>query len=113
MACGLGAFGIVGLGTAFICGALMYLAGPQLPRKMTLSIVSATSEFPTAHVQDVLNRYRIDAEIQEITQGAAPGIAYRVQLDPQLPLEKVSEDLRADPAIVAVGWELPKKKKSA
>jgi hypothetical protein len=111
MACGLGAFGIVGLGTAFICGVLMYLAGPQLPRKMTLTIVAATQEFPATHVLEVLQRHRITAEIQEMTQGTTPGIAYRVQLDPQLPLEHVSDELRANPAILSVGWELPRKKK--
>ncbi len=114
MACGLGAFAVVGLGTAFLCGVLIYLSTADQPKKMTLTVTSADPEFPNAHVQEVLSRFEIRFETQEILHGPTPTVKYRVLVDPNLRLEKVSEELQAQggPSIDTVSWEMAKKKKA-
>jgi hypothetical protein len=114
MACGLGAFAVVGLGTAFVCAVLIYLSSDGQPKAMTLTLTAAEGEFPRAQVQSILTRYGIQFEPQEISShGAIPLMRYRVLVDPALPLEQVSEELQApqgDAGIQSVSWETKKKK---
>jgi hypothetical protein len=67
MACGLGSFGVAGLGTAFLCLFLFLLdrVGEQKPRSFVLALASAGSEFPTEHVQNLFNAYGIVYEPRE------------------------------------------------
>ena len=115
MACGLGAFGIAGLGTAFICGALLYLAPDPapVPRDMTLRLIGPP-EFPTERAQQVLERHGIAFVRKEITHGENTLAIYGVTVHPDLPLDAISQELRstANGVPVSVQWELGKKKKS-
>src|SRR4030095_912356 len=51
MATGLGAFAVAGLGTAFLCVALMALSrvSTERPRVMSVEISAAGREFPATH----------------------------------------------------------------
>jgi len=112
MACGLGAFGIAGLGTAFICGALVYLAPRATPHSMILRL-TGPGDFPAARARQVLERHRIPFETQEISHGESTVAIYKVTLDPRLPLDQISQELQADsqPGSIAVHWEKPSEKK--
>ena len=115
MACGLGAFGIAGLGTAFICGALMYLAPDPTPapREMTLRLMGPP-EFPTERAQQVLERHGIAFVRKEITHGETTVAIYNVTIHPELPLDTISQELRRTSGAgpVSVQWEMSKKKKA-
>ena len=58
MSSGLGAFAVAGLGTAFLCIALIALdrMSAQKARVMSVEIQASGREFPTAHVEDVFAR---------------------------------------------------------
>jgi len=113
MSCGLGAFAVAGLGTAFMCGVLVFLARPEprRPRAMMLSLASSAAEFPTAHVQRVFERRGIQFETREVSHGDAAEVKYKVRLDPDLSLDALSDELRqgGDPGIKSVVWEQVKK----
>lgn len=115
MACGLGAFGIAGLGTAFICGALMYLATdpPTAPRNMTLRL-TAPAGFRSERAQQILERHGIAFVPQEIVHNESTLAVYTVTIHPELPIDVVSQELRtsSQDGPVVVQWEAGKKKKS-
>jgi hypothetical protein len=114
MSCGLGAFAVAGLGTAFLSVALLLLDRFQVkkPRAMNLAICADGANFPTAHVQDVFSRHGIRYETREISHGNEAGVKYRVHLDETVSLENLSEELRNSDAagIKAVVWEKAKKR---
>ena len=114
MACGLGAFGIVGLGTAFICVVLLYLAGPPQPKVLNLTVTSSESEFPGERVQQVLAAQVVEFQTIQITPGPPSSVTYRVVVPPDAELEQISAGLQknAGNAVQSVAWELPKKKKA-
>ncbi|MEK7403934.1 MAG: DUF4956 domain-containing protein [Acidobacteriota bacterium] len=115
MACGLGAFAIAGLGTAFLCAVLVWLhrSALETPRVMALTLTAATADFPSEHVEDVLIRHGVQFETREVAQGAETQVRYRVTFDRNLALERLSEELRDDGrgAITSVIWQKGKERR--
>lgn len=113
MACGLGAFGIVGLGTAFICGVLLYLAGPPRPKILNLTVTSSDADFMSDTVQHVLAEHGVEFETLQITPGPPASITYRVAVRNDRQLEELSAEMQKNGGsnLHSVAWEMPKKKK--
>jgi hypothetical protein len=114
MACGLGAFGVAGLTSFFLCGILFLLhhIGEQKPRAMMLELTAQGSEFPTAHVQNIFAAFGINFEPREVMQGEAePTYKYYVVLAPNTSLEYLSDQLMGGgfSGIKSVVWQAPKK----
>jgi len=113
MASGLGSFGVAGLGAAFLCAclALLDFVGERKPRSMILEMVASGSEFPTEYVNRLLAAYQIRCEPREVDAGKKATVRYLCHLDPDTPLQRLSEQLM-DPAasrLKSVVWESPKK----
>ena len=113
MASGLGAFAVVGLGTAFFSGVLIFLSDANRLKRMTLTLVSSEADFPKQHVQQVLSRFHVQFETYEVIQGSCPAMKYLVVIDPSFPIERASEALQSGEGVViqSVSWEAVKKKK--
>jgi anti-anti-sigma factor len=113
MACGLGAFAIAGLGTAFLCVFLFALDQTSVRRTRTLAVevVAEGREFPTDHVHQVFARNRIVFETREVSQGKETAVTYHALVDPELSLDDLSMQLMAGgtAGLQAVSWEQPKK----
>jgi anti-anti-sigma factor len=114
MACGMGALAVAGLGTIFLCAALLLLdrAVATKPRIMHVEITASGHEFPLTHVFSVLTRYAISYEPREVSQeGDETVISYTTALPPGTPIEEISAALVADgkTGISSVQWESPKK----
>ena len=112
MATGLGAFAVAGLGTAFLCLLLFgldRLPSDQKPRELMVELVADGREFPTVHVESVFARNGILFEPRDVSQGKEATVKYHVALDRRLPLEEVSAQLAAAPALKSVAWKKPKK----
>jgi hypothetical protein len=112
MASGLGSFAVAGLGAAFLCAclALLDFVGERKPRSMILEMVASGSEFPTEYVNRLLS-YRIRCEPREVDAGKKATVRYLCHLDPDTPLQRLSEQLM-DPAasgLKSVVWESPKR----
>jgi anti-anti-sigma factor len=113
MSAGVGAFGVAGLGTVFLCIFLAVLnrIGARRPRAMMVEVEAESREFPTAHVQSVFARNRVIFEPREVSQGKAMCVRYYALLDQDQSLESLSEQLvdagRAH--VKSVSWELPRK----
>ena len=113
MAAGVGAFGVAGLGTIFLCLSLVVLnrIGARRPRAMMAEVEADGREFPTAHVQSVFARNHVIFEPREVSQGKEISVRYSTLLDPDQSLESLSEQLmeggRAH--VKSVSWELPRK----
>jgi len=114
MACGVGAFALAGLGTAFLCIALVWLRrqAEARPRAMVLVLQTDGTDVPLEHVQDVLIRHGVHYEHSETTHGKKPGIRYRVWVPQEISLNHVSDELRAKDGAVFrdVAWERPRKR---
>jgi len=113
MACGMGAFGIAGLGMLFLCVALPLLdrvAGHK-PRVMMIEITGAGRDFPMSHVISVFARHGVLAEPREVSQGNEATVKYHTTIPPGVSLEEVSAGLLGEGAhgIKSVEWEPPKK----
>jgi hypothetical protein len=114
MSSGLGAFAVAGLGTAFLCIALVALdhMSAQKARIMSVEIQASGREFPTAHVEGVFARNQIVWEPREISQSGDVTVKYHTWLDPRTSLEDLSSQLMSDGASVqAVAWEHPKRER--
>lgn len=113
MSCGVGAFAVAALGTAFLCIFLLVLdhLGKEKQRAMMVQLQAESREFPVAHVQSVFARFRITFEPREISQGDKAGVNYLVKLDPQTSIEELSTELMggAPGGIKTVNWRMPKK----
>ena len=113
MACGLGAFAVAGLSTAFLCVFLLFLDRRTEHRARTLQIeIEAEGrDFPTDHVQSVFARNRVVFEPREVSQGEETVITYHASVDPNLSLEDLSAQLMAGgtAGVKSVSWEVPKK----
>jgi anti-anti-sigma factor len=117
MACGMGALAVAGLGTLFLCGALLVLdlTTSTKPRTMHVEITATGRHFPIAHVLGVFARHGIHGEPREVTQGTDTIISYTAALPPGAAIEEVSAGLVGDGAsgIRKVTWEPPKKRDTA
>ena len=113
MSAGLGAFGVAGLGTLFLCALLVVLdrVGSRRPRTMMVDIAAEGRDFPTSHVQSVFARNKVIFEPREVSQGKEMSVRYHALLDADQSLEDLSEQLMAGgkAGVKAVSWELPKK----
>ncbi len=69
MATGLGGFALAGMGTAFLCVALVFLerVGSRKPRVMTVELKATGREFPLRHVESVFARHGVIFEPREIS----------------------------------------------
>jgi len=114
MSSGLGAWAVAGLGTAFLCIALVALdhMSSQKARVMSVEIQASGREFPTTHVEGVFARNQIVWEPREISQSGDVTVKYHTWLDPRTSLEDLSSQLMSDGAAVqSVAWEHPKRER--
>ena len=113
MSCGLGAFGVAGLSTAFLCLFLVFLdrRAEHRPRTLSIEIAAEGRDFPTDHVQSVFARNRVVFEPREVSQGKETLVTYHASLDPNLSLEDLSAQLMAGgtAGVKSVSWEASKK----
>jgi anti-anti-sigma factor len=113
MSAGLGAYGVAGLGTIFLCAFLVVLdrVGARRPRAMMVEVAAEGRDFPTSHVQTVFARNKVIFEPREVSQGKELSVRYHALLDADQSLEDISEQLMAagKAGVKSVSWELPKK----
>jgi anti-anti-sigma factor len=115
MSAGLGAFAVAGLGTAFLCIALLALdrVAVNKSRIMSVEILADGRQFPTMHVEGVFARNDVLFEPREISQADDVTVKYHTWLDPRISLEDLSGQLM-DPAagVKSVTWENAKREKA-
>ena len=112
MSSGLGQFAVAGLGTAFLCVALVVLdrMSTQRTRVMSVEILAEGRLFPTTHVENVFARNQIVFEPREISQSDDVTVKYHTWLDPRTSLEDLSGQLMAEGGgVKSVAWEHPKR----
>jgi uncharacterized membrane protein YhiD involved in acid resistance len=114
MSSGLGAFAVAGLGTAFLCIALIALdhLSSQRARIMSVEIQASGRTFPTTHVENVFARNQIVFEPREISQSDDVTVKYHTWLDARTSLEDLSSQLMSDGnGVQSVAWEHPKRER--
>ena len=112
MSSGLGEFAVAGLGTAFLCVALLVLdrLSTQRARVMSVEILAEGRQFPTTHVENVFARNQIVFEPREISQSDDVTVKYQTWLDPRISLEDLSGQLMTEGGgVKSVAWEHPKR----
>jgi anti-anti-sigma factor len=112
MATGLGQFAVAGLGTAFLCVALLTVDrfAARNMRIMSVEILASGRQFPTTHVEEVFARNQIVFEPREISQSDDVTVKYLTWLDPKASLDELSSQLMAsDAGVQSVSWEHPKR----
>jgi anti-anti-sigma factor len=115
MSTGLGAFAVAGLGTAFLCTALLMLdqLSTQRARVMSVEILASGRQFPTPHVENIFARNQIVFEPREISQADDVTVKYHTWLDPRTSLEDLSVQLMETGAgVKSVAWEHPKRERA-
>jgi len=115
MSTGLGAFAVAGLGTAFLCVALLALdtLSTQKARALSVEILASGRHFPTTHVENVFARNQIVFEPREISQSDDVTIKYHTWLDPRTSLEELSVQLMEEGAgVKSVAWEHQKRERA-
>jgi anti-anti-sigma factor len=113
MSVGLGAFAVAGLGTGFLCTALLLLSqmSRQRARIMSVELLSSGRQFPTTHVEGVFARNQILFEPREISTADDVTVRYHTWLDAQTSLDDLSLQLMTDGAgVKSVTWEHPKQR---
>jgi anti-anti-sigma factor len=116
MSVGLGAFAVAGLGTGFLCTALLLLSqmSRQRGRIMSVELLSSGRQFPTTHVEGVFARNQILFEPREISTADDVTVRYRTWLDAQTSLDDLSLQLMTEGAgVKSVTWEHPKQRELA
>jgi anti-anti-sigma factor len=115
MATGLGAFAVAGLGSAFLCIALLLLdrLATQKTRLMSVEMSAPGRVFPTRHVEAVFVRNETVFEPREISQGKnAITVKYHTWLDPRASLDDLSAQLMAEgTGLESVSWDQVKREK--
>jgi anti-anti-sigma factor len=112
MSSGLGEFAVAGLGTAFLCVALLALdrLSTQRARVMLVEILAEGRQFPTTHVENVFARNQVVFEPREISQSDDVTVKYQAWLDPRTSLEDLSGQLMTEGGgVKSVAWEHPKR----
>jgi len=117
MSIGLGAFAVAGLGTAFLCVALMVLGRTSIDplRVMSVELSASGPQFPTSHVEGVFARHRIAFEPREIltAEDGAKNHKYHAWLDSRTSLEDLNAELITDGAgLTAVAWSHAKRERA-
>jgi hypothetical protein len=115
MATGLGAFAVAGLGTAFLCLALVVLdrLATQNTRSLALEISAPGRAFPTAQVEAILVRNGVLFEPREISQGKNDvTVKLHTWLDHRASLDELSAQLMAEgTGVSSVSWDQVKRDK--
>ena len=115
MAAGLGAFAVAGLGTAFLCIALLVLdsVASQRSRAMSVEMSAPGRQFPTSVVESVFVRNQVVFEPREISQGKNTiSVKYHTWLDPRASLDDLSAQLMAEnTGVESVSWDQIKREK--
>ena len=114
MSTGLGAFAVAGLGTAFLCAALVLLdrLSTQKSRNMSVEIAAGGRQFPTTHVENIFARNQVVFEPREISQSDDVTVKYYTWMDPRTSLDELSAQLMEEGAgVKAVVWEHPKRER--
>jgi len=114
MSAGLGAFAVAGLGTAFLCIALIALErmSSQKARVMSVEVMASGRQFPSTHVEGVFVRNHVVFEPREISQSDDVMVKYYTWLDPRTSLEDLSLQLMTEGAgVKSVAWEHPKRER--
>src|SRR5262249_51147347 len=114
MSAGLGAFAVVGLGTAFLSAVLLTLgeASAHKARAMSIEVVAQARCFPVQHVEEVFLQHDIRFEPREIAQADNASARYHAWIDPQVSLEEVSAQLmREGGGVKSVAWEQAKRER--
>ena len=115
MATGLGAFAVAGLGTAFLCIALLVLdrVATQRARLMSVEMSAPGRQFPTTRVEAVFVRNQVVFEPREISQGKNDiTVKYQTWLDPRASLDDLSTQLMAEGmGVESVSWDQVKREK--
>jgi anti-anti-sigma factor len=111
MATGLGALAVAGLGTGFLCVALLALArlDPHEARLMQVEVVAEGRHFPSKEIEEVFARNQIVFEPREITQSDEVTVKYHMWLDPRVSIEDLLSQIRNIKGVTEVGWEPPKR----
>jgi anti-anti-sigma regulatory factor len=115
MSAGLGAFAVVGLGTAFLSAALLALgeSSARRQRVMSIAIVAQGRCFPVQHVEEVFLQHDIRFEPRELAHAENASARYHTWIDPEVSLEEVSAQLiREGGGVKSVAWEQAKKERS-
>lgn len=116
MAAGLGAFAVAGLGTAFLCTALLVLdrVATQRARVMSVEMSAPGRQFPTSRVEGVFVRNEVVFEPREISQGKNDiTVKYQTWLDPRASLDELSAQLMAEgTGVESVSWDQVKREKA-
>jgi anti-anti-sigma factor len=114
MSIGLGAFAVAGLGTAFLCIALIALdrMSTERPRAMWVEIRANGPQFPTTHVESVFARHHIAWEPREISITDEATAKYHTWLDQRTSLENLNDELMAqNGGVKAVSWDHAKRER--
>src|SRR5262245_32893061 len=115
MATGLGAFAVAGLGTAFLCLALLLLdrLASQKTRNLSVEISAPGRTFPRTHVEAIMVRNGVVFEPREISQGKNDiTIKYHTWMDPRVSLDDLSAQFMADNSgVESVAWDQVKREK--
>jgi hypothetical protein len=113
MACGMGLFAVAGLGLVFLCVCLVLLDlfVERKPRTMTLEMAADGPDFPHEYVNRLLSAYRVRFEPREVGHGSKATTQYMCMVDPDTPLQRLTEQLLDAEAggVRKVAWEIPRK----
>jgi type III secretory pathway component EscS len=112
MATGLGAFAVAGLGTLFLCVALVFLdrLGDPKTRTLLVELVADGPEFPAEHVRQVFARHAVVVEPRELAHGDVARAKFLATVDAAVPLDTLSTHLvgAGRHGIRSVSWETKK-----
>jgi anti-anti-sigma factor len=114
MSVGLGAFAVAGLGTAFLCVALVALERMTTDpsRAMTIEIRASDVTFPTGHVEGVFARNHIVFEPRDVSTADGATIRYQTWLPAGASLDDLSDQLMTPGCgIKGVSWEHAKRER--
>jgi hypothetical protein len=113
VACGMGLYVVAGVATALLCLSLVLLdlIVERKPQAMILEMSSEGPGFPTEYVNRLLAAYRVRFEPREVGHGSKATSHYLCYLDPDTPLQRLTEQLLDTSAggVKKVAWEVPKK----
>jgi hypothetical protein len=111
MACGLGAFAVAGLGTAFLIIGMIYLAStvPVSMRRLFVSLSTPRSPLPLKTIQDLFDRHQIGYEMRGVVrEGDRVTMRYAIQVHPSISLDDLSGELQ-QAGVESVTWEKSRK----
>ena len=113
VACGMGLYAVAGVATALLCLSLVLLdlIVERKPQTLILEMSAEGPAFPAEYVNRLLAAYRVRFEPREVGHGSKATSSYLCQVDPDTPLQRLTEQLLDTSAggVKKVAWEVPKK----